>query len=146
MNQTQSMELFEKGEHAWNTWADARIAEKKALEESGVWITNRDLHNKQTSAWHEQTKADFSGIDFQAWADFRSFRFPGHALFQGASFPKGGNFAESEFLHDADFLDSQFGDACISPRSCFVVQRAFAAPCSKVKHIFEAPSSPAVTM
>ena len=113
MNQTQSMELFEKGEHAWNTWADAKIAEKKALEESGVWITNRHLHNKQTSAWHEQTKADFSGIEFQAWADFRSFHFPGHALFQGANFSKGGNFASSEFLHDADFLDSEFGDLCV---------------------------------
>ena len=113
MNQKQSLELFQKGKDAWNTWADEMITERKALEKSGVWKTNRYLHNKQTSAWHEQTKADFSGIDFQAWADFRSFRFPGHALFQGASFPKGGNFAESEFLHDADFLDSQFGDPCI---------------------------------
>ena len=125
MNQKQSLELFKKGEHAWNTWADERIAERKALEESGVWITNRHLHNEQTSAWHEQTKADFSGIEFPAWADFRSFRFPGHAMFQGASFSKGGNFASSEFLHDANFLDSEFGSLCIFASVTFCGETCF---------------------
>ena len=80
------------------------------LDESGGWTTNRHLQNAQTSAWHEQTKADFRDTEFPTWADFTQFRFPGHALFRSSSFPKGGNFASSEFLKDANFLDSEFGD------------------------------------
>ena len=113
MNQRQSLELFRKGKDAWNTWADEMTAERKALDESGVWTTNRHLQNEQTRAWYDQTRADFRATEFPAWADFRRFRFPGHVLFRGASFPKGGNFASSEFLNDADFFDSEFGDLCI---------------------------------
>ena len=113
MNQRQSFELFQKGKDAWNTWADEMLAERKALDESGGWTTNRHLQNARTSAWYEQTKADFRDTEFPTWADFTQFRFPGHALFRSSSFPKGGNFASSEFLKDANFLDSEFGDLSI---------------------------------
>ena len=113
MDQKQSLELFQRGRDAWNSWADEMIAERRVLEESGVWETNRFLWNKETRKWHEKAKADFRNVEFSTWADFRSFRFPGDALFQGAIFPKGGNFVSSEFLNAAMFCELEAGDLCV---------------------------------
>ncbi len=65
MDKKQSLELFQRGERAWNAWADKMVADKMALEESGEWIENRHLWNEQTRAWHEKAKANFRDAAFQ---------------------------------------------------------------------------------
>ena len=74
MDKKQSRELFQRGKHAWNEWADKMVADRMALEESSVWIAYRLLWNRQTRAWHEKAKADFRDTIFQTVADFTVFR------------------------------------------------------------------------
>ena len=119
MDKKQSLELFQRGKHAWNTWADKMVADKMALEEAGVWKEIRTLWNEQTRAWHEKAKADFRNIDFQTFADFIQFRFPGDALFRSANFPKGVNFASGEFLNNANFSELEFGGLCVFASASF---------------------------
>ena len=125
MDKKQSLELFQRGERAWNAWADKMVADKMALEESGEWIENRYLWNEQTRAWHEKAKADFRDAAFQTFARFVKFRFPGDALFRGAHFPKGANFASGEFLHYANFREVEFGDRCVFANVSFCEMACF---------------------
>ncbi len=50
----------------WNAWAEARLAERKAMEADGRWAAEKDIFgslepkNPETGAWMEAAKADFS--------------------------------------------------------------------------------------
>ena len=50
----------------WNAWAEARLAERKAMEADGRWDAEKDWkgdlepRNDDTRAWMENAKADFS--------------------------------------------------------------------------------------
>ncbi len=50
----------------WNAWAEARLAERKAMEADGRWAAeknvygNLELRNPETRAWMELAEADFS--------------------------------------------------------------------------------------
>ena len=87
MDNNQSPELFQRGHHASNAWADQMVAARTALEESGVWTANPSLRNEQTRAWHEKVKVDFCDVEFRSLAKHRHFRLPRSALFRGAHFP-----------------------------------------------------------
>ena len=50
----------------WNAWADEMLAKKNALDESGLWVAERDIagklqpKNPQTRAWMDLANSDFS--------------------------------------------------------------------------------------
>src|SRR5208337_3079461 len=50
----------------WNAWAEALLAERKALEERGLWAVQNDPwgslkpKNAETRAWIKRAEADFS--------------------------------------------------------------------------------------
>ena len=113
MNKEQSLQLFEEGNRAWNAWADERLAERKALEESGDWIDGGPgKWNEQTRSWHEMAKADFSGHRFETEARFDHFRFPGDAVFERVSFLESARFDRSEFLGKAEFSEVKITGFC----------------------------------
>ena len=37
MTRDETIALFLQGREAWNAWAEAMLAERKALEEAGEW-------------------------------------------------------------------------------------------------------------
>ena len=113
MNKEQSLQLFEEGNRAWNAWADERLAERKALEESGDWIDgDPGKWNEQTRAWHEMAEADFSGHRFETEARFDHFRFPGDAVFERVSFLESARFDRCEFLGKAEFSEVRITGFC----------------------------------
>ncbi len=50
----------------WNAWAEARLAERKAMEADGRWAAEKDTYgtlepkNPETRAWMEKAEANFS--------------------------------------------------------------------------------------
>ena len=67
MNQKESLELFEQGENAWNTWANDLLAEKNALKLADIWMGgDKSQWNDETSSWHKKAKADFSNHSFES--------------------------------------------------------------------------------
>jgi hypothetical protein len=51
----------------WNAWAEPLLAERKALEASGAWVSRRDYswepetgRNFETQAWLDKAAANFS--------------------------------------------------------------------------------------
>ena len=45
MNQLDTLKLAEQGRKAWNTWAQARLDERAALEADGSWVVERSEWN-----------------------------------------------------------------------------------------------------
>ena len=67
MNRDETAELFLKGREAWNAWAEARLAERKALEERGAWKSYREKswqrekgEKPETQGWLDKAFTDFS--------------------------------------------------------------------------------------
>ena len=66
MDRDETVALFLEGREAWNAWAEARLAERKAMEADGRWSAEKDLSgtleakNDETRAWMESAAADFS--------------------------------------------------------------------------------------
>ena len=82
MDKKESLELFKKGENAWNKWAESMLTERKVLESVGTWTRgDENQWNDETRSWHERAKADFSGYKFTSKVDFRNFHFPGDASY-----------------------------------------------------------------
>src|SRR5271157_2393767 len=54
------------GKAHWNAWAEARLAERKAMETDRRWASEKNIFgrlepkNPETGAWMEAAKADFS--------------------------------------------------------------------------------------
>ncbi len=71
MNWDETVALFLQGREAWNAWAEKMLAERKALEEAGVWKARRERslepetwepeegENPETQAWLEKARASF---------------------------------------------------------------------------------------
>ena len=66
MDRDRTVALFLEGREAWNAWAEARLAECKAMEADGRWSAEKDLlgtleaKNDETRAWMQSAAADFS--------------------------------------------------------------------------------------
>ncbi|MGF1623206.1 MAG: pentapeptide repeat-containing protein [Rhodomicrobiaceae bacterium] len=117
MNQEETRELHEKGQEAWNSWALAILERKKALEDSGAWSTDwfGEGQNPETTAWLEEAKADFDGVEFATDATFDGFVFPGPAVFSRAHFIGKAIFTSAHFASPALFQNASFdGDADLS--------------------------------
>ena len=109
MNQKESLELFEQGENAWNTWANNLLDDKADLESAGIWMgEDRNQWNEESRSWHESAKADFSNYKFTSNVDFRNFIFPGYALFTLTNFQRPAKFERAEFHYNADFWKVRF--------------------------------------
>ena len=120
MNQKESLELFEQGENAWNTWANNLLAEKNALESAGIWMgEDKSQWNDETRSWHENAKADFSYYSFESDVDFRNFQFPGKVSFISAKFKGYVHFESAVFPYSARFGNVIFLDFCNFENSTF---------------------------
>ena len=109
MDQKESLELFEQGENAWNTWANNMLTERKSLECAGTWMQGDKIQwNDETRSWHKKAKADFSGYKFTSEVDFRNFHFPGDASFNFAEFRGYATFENAEFHYEANFMLATF--------------------------------------
>ena len=109
MNLEQSLELFEQGEKAWNSWANNLLTERKVLESAGTWMRgDQNQWNEVTRSWHERAKADFSGHKFTSEVNFGNFHFPGEAIFMSAKFKGYVSFQSAKFHYNASFLDAIF--------------------------------------
>ena len=109
MNKEESLELFEQGEKAWNSWANNLLTERKVLESAGTWMRgDQNQWNEVTRSWHERAKADFSGHKFTSEVNFGNFHFPGEAIFMSAKFKGYVSFQSAKFHYNASFLDAMF--------------------------------------
>ena len=108
MNQEESLALFDRGQLAWNAWAEQRLAERRKLKESGDWTGDSDPDEQDSAAraWHDAATADFSGHKFKGMADFSGFVFPGETWFSNAAFSGDAWFSEAAFKDDAGFSES----------------------------------------
>ncbi len=136
MTRDETIALFLRGRDAWNAWGQKMLAERKGLEEEGVWLAEADWRgtllpkNEKTRAWIEAASADFYGVGFEtaAWpklepsahpvpldgarADFDGFIFPGSALFDRTVFAGDASFNGAVFSGGASFERAAFsGDA-----------------------------------
>lgn len=111
MNREETLALYAQGKDAWNAWANAMLAEKKRLEESGEWKSKEDQ-------WQEDAIADFSRQQFDD-ADFSGFVFPDSCLFYRASFSHEAAFAFTVFYGFATFAHVLFYDAASFDNAIF---------------------------
>ena len=120
MNRKESLELFEQGENAWNTWANDLLDDKAELESTGKWMgRDKSQWNDETKSWHKKAKADFSNHSFESDVDFRDFHFPGEVSFKSANFQKYANFESVVLIYDANFREVIFSKICKFGNSTF---------------------------
>jgi len=82
MTRDETIALFLQGRKAWNAWAEAMLAERKALEGAGEWAAGTDIfsgrlegNNDQTRDWIARAFVDLSRCRvFQAGAEVSSLR------------------------------------------------------------------------
>jgi hypothetical protein len=66
MTRDETVALFLDGREAWNAWAGARLAERKAMEADGRWSAEKhpwgtlEAKNDETRAWMKSAAVDFS--------------------------------------------------------------------------------------
>ena len=109
MDKKESLELFEKGENAWNKWAESMLTERKVLESVGTWMRgDENQWNDETRSWHERAKTDFTDHKFTSEVNFRNFHFPGEALFMSVNFKGYVSFQSAKFHYNANFLAAIF--------------------------------------
>lgn len=111
MNAEESLGLYRQGRVAWNRWADALLAERRALEEAGEWTGDEKMHrrNAATRAWLEDAAVDFTDHTFDdAHVRLDRFVFPGDAVFRKAQFLNGANFDAATFHGQTDFAHAVF--------------------------------------
>ena len=77
MNKQESLELYAQGREAWNKWAEARLAERKELEDADLWL----IDHEKTRQWDDRSRSDFRGHHFTEDANFENFIFPGDTDF-----------------------------------------------------------------
>jgi hypothetical protein len=135
MTRDESIALWQQGKDAWNAWAEAQLAEKKALEAAGRWqVDDRGYaiegQNDETRAWIAATTIDMSNLCFMTRAladaaeqqvghnkeitppserDVKSIYVDGDAIdFSGFIFPWLAGFGGAQFQGEAWFGRAQF--------------------------------------
>ncbi|MDX2265149.1 MAG: pentapeptide repeat-containing protein [Hyphomicrobiales bacterium] len=63
MTRDETIALFLQGREAWNAWAEGMLAERKRLEDAGLWGEG-DASNQKAKTWMEQATADYSKVIF----------------------------------------------------------------------------------
>ncbi|MGO9483795.1 MAG: pentapeptide repeat-containing protein [Rhodomicrobium sp.] len=118
----------------WNAWAEARLAERKAMEADGRWAAEKDAYgtlepkNPETRAWMEKAEANFSrglflvrgveGTKETAGEEkenkdgeppVKSIQLEGDSAdFSGFVFPGDARFGSATFSGDARFDSATF--------------------------------------
>ena len=76
MNRKESLELFEQGENAWNTWANDLLAEKNALKLADIWMGgDKNQWNDETRSWHKKPKPISHSTSLRVMRIFVIFNF-----------------------------------------------------------------------
>jgi len=121
MNREQTLELWSKGEEAWNAWALAALQQKQQLEEKGLWSVDwfGEGQNGETKGWLAETRADFAGAEFAADAEFQNYVFPGPAVFDGAHFLGKAQFTAAQFAHIAGYQGARFDGEALFKQAKF---------------------------
>lgn len=101
MNKEETLALYAQGKDAWNAWANAMLAEKKRLEESGEWAEKKEECEKRATV-------DFEEHEFKENIEFFGFIFPGHSVFDKAKFHKHAWFKHCVFYGKAQFGETNF--------------------------------------
>ncbi len=102
MNRDESIKLWLQGKDAWNEWAQARLDERKALEEAANWDAKKDFsgrlegQNQTTKDWILKANVNFINLHVYN-IDFKNFIFPNEV-----------DFSNTIFNGDADFIDTTF--------------------------------------
>jgi hypothetical protein len=129
MDKDESIALWRRGRRAWNDWANGMLADRKRLEEAGVWRTvarggEINPGNPQTKVWMIAATVDFSDMRFMAdeFAELQSspdqkantLIIKGDVIdFGGFIFPWDARFAHARFFGSAWFRGAHFhGEAC----------------------------------
>jgi hypothetical protein len=109
-----SLALYARGREAWNAWARAMIARRRALVASGAWAWALDSRsdpyptNQSTADWQNDASAGFSYHEFAEPPNFDGFVFPGFASFVAVKLPRGGSFRSALFCSAAAFNYGNF--------------------------------------
>ena len=126
MTPDETWALFKQGKDVWNAWADDMLAERKRLEESGLWVSSSTQWTLGATADFARRAmgtpvsfaeyvfpgdADFSGTRFSRDADFDGARFEGKAKFNGTRFERNTNFNSVRFVGNASFAGAIFDGA-----------------------------------
>ena len=131
-------EAHETAKAVWNGWAEAVLAEKKAMRKAGTWKNPRyGTPNEGTMCWRDRVRVDFSNVRFgttlahkigteeqsssikdsteasisvrhRLGIDFSGFIFPDVAEFRGALFACEAWFSRARFLGAASFALTKF--------------------------------------
>ena len=137
----------------WNAWAEARLAERKAMEADGRWSAEKhpwgtlEAKNDETRAWMESAAADFSRCLFlergaegsskgaappvktiQLKADrdyFERYIFPGCVSFKKAAFTGYTGFDHAIFSGYASFESAIFTDRASFENATFTGSASF---------------------
>jgi uncharacterized protein YjbI with pentapeptide repeats len=149
MTRDESIALFLQGREAWNAWAEALLAEKKALEAAGRWQVHDDDRdqNDETRAWIAAATIDLSGLLFvtqaladaaeqqtghkkklppPSEADVKSILVEGDVIdFSGFIFPWQARFEDAQFHGKAVFWSAQFHGAAGFGRAQFHGEAGF---------------------
>jgi hypothetical protein len=147
----------------WNAWAEARLAERKAMEADGRWAAEIEFgslepENDETRAWMENAGADFSrylflvtgaegtkettGEDKEEPATpelaVKSVSLEGNLVrFDGFIFPGDASFQSTTFTGDASFDSATFtGDAWFE-RATFTGDASFVSATFSGKASFQ---------
>ncbi len=148
MRRHETIALFSQGRDAWNAWAHKKLAELRALQESGLWtLEGGDLEptNEEARAWIEAVEVDFSSCQFLVkgsekaeevtdWVeivgkkvDLSGFIFPGAASFEGAIFSGETRFVGASFRNYVSFKNAKFAQEAIFTRAVFSGGASFLA-------------------
>jgi hypothetical protein len=144
----------EAAEAHWNAWAEARLAERRAMEADGRWAAEEDWkgdlepQNDDTRAWMENAKADFSrclflvrgaegtketvGEDKEEAATpelaVKSVSLDGNLIrFDGFIFPGDASFQSATFTGTARFQSATFTGYAGFERATFTSAAHFAS-------------------
>jgi len=129
MDQKDCIELFKQGKNAWNKWAQARLDERKMLEETDQWDAEADYfgcligHNNKTTNWITKANVDFNNLLFRTHDQIetsKKYSFKDnknlHTVsvktdiidFKNFIFPNGANFRNTHFNNDTNFRSATF--------------------------------------
>jgi hypothetical protein len=138
----------------WNAWAEARLAERKAMEADGSWAAKKkhgycilQPKNDETRAWMEAAKANFShclflirgaqGIEETAGEEKRnedagppvkSMQLEADSIdFRGFVFPRGAWFEFAIFTGNARFESAAFSGMALFRFATFTGNASFAS-------------------
>lgn len=103
MNRDESIQLFQSGKEAWNSWA-ADVSARQ--DDSDRWKAEAQVNFSS----YEFGNANFSGFVFPGRVDFSDAHFMGNSWFIDASFKDTAIFENAVFNKEIWFLKSKFAD------------------------------------